>query len=126
VKAAGMSTRPRLLPWNNPEGQPCYLMTGDSGTGHVARLADEMEALRLRAAAEIRGHARALLAEQKAEAGELRFLAHRLLEALHDALRVAESRGARLPQPVDDGPDDDHADDPLRAQEGGPSHVAEA
>jgi len=40
----------------------------------------------------------ALLGNPKAEVGELRFLANRLVEALRDALRVAESRGRRLPR----------------------------
>ncbi|MCD9592736.1 hypothetical protein LUV28_33775 [Streptomyces sp. 8ZJF_21] len=41
-------------------------------------------------------HAGALLDEDKAASGELRFLARRLVEALTDVLRVAESRGQRL------------------------------
>ncbi|MGW3568504.1 hypothetical protein ACWDSL_32390 [Streptomyces sp. NPDC000941] len=53
------------------------------------------------------GHARMLLADRKADAGELRFLANRLCEALRDVLRMAESRGRRLPphdEPHDDSP----------------------
>ncbi|WP_050799889.1 hypothetical protein [Streptomyces himastatinicus] len=46
---------------------------------------------------ELLGHADALLGNPKAGAGELRFLANRLVEALRDALRVADSRGRRLP-----------------------------
>jgi hypothetical protein len=53
-------------------------------------------------ATELLGHARAMLNEPKIGADELRFLSNRLTEALHDALRVAESRGARLPAPDDE------------------------
>ncbi|WP_234365482.1 hypothetical protein [Streptomyces sp. RTd22] len=62
-----------------------------------SRLADEMEAVQLRMGTELLGHADALLGNPKAGAGELRFLANRLVEALRDALRVADSRGRRLP-----------------------------
>lgn len=55
-----------------------------------------MEAVRLRTAADLLGHARPLLRDHRAGARELRFVGHRLAEALHDALRVAESRGRRL------------------------------
>lgn len=64
---------------------------------------------------ELLGHARALLGDRKADIREVRFLAERLCEALRDALRVAESRGARLstgdgengPAEPEDGADDD-------------------
>jgi len=44
-------------------------------------------------------HARSLLDDYKGDTQELRFLAERLCEALRDTLRVAESRGGRLPDP---------------------------
>ncbi|WP_431047455.1 hypothetical protein ACQUSR_08920 [Streptomyces sp. P1-3] len=50
-------------------------------TGYVSRLADDMEAVQLRMG------------------NELRFLGNRLRESLRDALRIAESRGGRLPAP---------------------------
>ena len=90
------SPRPRLLPWPNENGKPCYLVSDDSGAGYISRLADEMEAVQLRTGVELLAHARPLLRDRKAHAGELRFVGHRLAEALHDALRVAESRGMRL------------------------------
>ncbi|MFI0814765.1 hypothetical protein ACH4TX_06440 [Streptomyces sp. NPDC021098] len=92
-----MSTQPRLLPWNGEAGKPCYLVADEDGKGYLSRLADEMEAVQLRMGAELLGHAREMLGNPKAEAGELRFLSNRLVEALYDALRVAESRGRRLP-----------------------------
>ena len=90
------SSRPRLLPWPGLNGQPCFLVTDNTGTSYLSRLADEMEAVQLRTGADLLGHARPLLRDRKADACELRFVGHRLAEALHDALRVAESRGRRL------------------------------
>ncbi|WP_344591615.1 hypothetical protein [Streptomyces violaceusniger] len=103
-----MSVQPRLLPWNGTNGQPCYLVPGEEGTGHVSKLADEMETFHLRMATELLGHALELLGNPKAEVEELRFLSNRMVEALRDVLRIAESRGLRLDLPEgseDDGPD---------------------
>lgn len=85
----------RLLPWTTPDGKPCYLSSGDAGS-RISRRADEVEAVQLRMGTELLAHARALLGDRKAHTGELRYLAHRLTEALRDALRIAESRGERL------------------------------
>jgi hypothetical protein len=85
----------RLLPWSTLEGKPCYLSTDDEG-GYLSRLADEMEAVQLDAGAELLHHARSMVGDPKTSASELRFAAARLSECLTDALRVAESRGARL------------------------------
>ncbi|WP_063736698.1 hypothetical protein [Streptomyces sp. RTd22] len=85
----------RLLLWTTPDGKPCYLSSGDAGS-RINRRADEAEALQLDMGTELLAHARALLGDRKAHAGELRYLAHRLTEALRDALRIAESRGDRL------------------------------
>ncbi|WKX71153.1 hypothetical protein [Streptomyces sp. XD-27] len=92
---------PRLLPWASPEGKPCRL-AGD-GTGYVSRLADDMEAVQLRMGTELLGYAGEMLDDRKATADELRFLGNRLCESLRDALRVAESRGERVPAPDDEG-----------------------
>ncbi|MGP3942958.1 MULTISPECIES: hypothetical protein [Streptomyces] len=100
-----MSTQPRLLPWPGLAGQPCYLVSDADGEGYLSRLADEMEAIQLQMGAEIIGHARLLLGDRKADVRELRYLSGRLIEALQDALRIAESRGRRLPMSDDDGPD---------------------
>ena len=103
-----MSTQPRLLPWNGEAGKPCYLVPSEDGKGYLSRLADEMEAVHLRMGTELLGHARVLLGNPKTEVGELRFLSNRLVEALYDALRVAESRGRRLPL----GDEDENAEPP--------------
>ncbi|MDW6063161.1 hypothetical protein SAZ11_40565 [Streptomyces sp. FXJ1.4098] len=91
-----MSKRPRLLPWPNSAGKRCYLVTDDDGDSRLSRLADEMEAMQLRAGAQLLGHAGEMLCDHRADVRELRFLAKCLCEALRDALRVAESRGGRL------------------------------
>ncbi|MDI3388272.1 hypothetical protein QIS99_18980 [Streptomyces sp. B-S-A8] len=95
------SARPqiRLLPWCGLGGKPAYLVTDDHAHSRLSRLADSMEAVQLGMGTELLGHAEALLGEPKADASELRFLSARLVEALRDALRVADSRGARLPVP---------------------------
>ncbi len=86
----------RLLPWTDPEGKPCYL-SSDDGNSPLNRRADAVEAVQVSMGARLLQHARPLLDDPKADARELRFLGDRLCEALRDVLRVAESRGARLP-----------------------------
>ncbi|WP_055552536.1 hypothetical protein [Streptomyces sp. NBRC 110028] len=98
----------RLLPWTSPDGKPCYLAPAGANS-RLSRRADEIEALQLSMGTELIGHARALLDDRKAGIREIRFLAERLCEALRDALRVAESRGARLPA-------GDEGDDPAEAE----------
>ncbi|MFH8896550.1 hypothetical protein ACH4HG_09095 [Streptomyces coeruleorubidus] len=91
-----MNTGPRralrLLPWTGPEAKPCFLITDDGG-GRVSRLADITEATQLDMGAQLLAHADDLLPD--ATEAQLRFLAERLVEALRDILRVAESRGQR-------------------------------
>lgn len=108
-----MSAQRRLLPWSEPTGKPCYLLSDADGEGFLSQLADDMEAVQLRMGAELIEHAGALLGNPKAEAGELRFLSSRLVEALRDALRVAESRGGRLPVP-----DESESDGSAQTEEG--------
>ncbi|MGW0862640.1 hypothetical protein [Streptomyces sp. NPDC002611] len=85
----------RLLPWTTPDGRPCYLSTDDDGS-RLSRMADELEAELLDSAAYVLTAARSLLGEPALGGRELRFAGERLAEALTDALRIAESRGARL------------------------------
>lgn len=85
----------RLLPWAGPEGKRCYLLT--DGTGYVSRLADDIESVQLRMAAELLGHAVDMLVDRRATSAQLRYLLARMSEALTDLHRIAESRGARLP-----------------------------
>ncbi|MGH3117672.1 MAG: hypothetical protein ACRDP3_11850 [Streptomyces sp.] len=93
----GRPTAPRLLPWTSPEGKPCYLI-GD-GDGAVSRVADDVEDAQLDMAAELLDHAADMLADDRATAPQLHFLAARMSESLHQTCRIAESRGAFLPVP---------------------------
>ncbi|WP_338677571.1 hypothetical protein V1460_34800 [Streptomyces sp. SCSIO 30461] len=100
----------RLLPWSGPDGKPCFLSPATDG-GYLSRLADNTEAVQLGLSAELLEHALDVLAADDAETGELRLLAFDLTGALRDILRVAESRGHRLPtasnsapEPGEDGP----------------------
>ncbi|MFE9968077.1 hypothetical protein [Streptomyces sp. NPDC005525] len=88
----------RLLPWSGPEGKPCLLSTDDSN-GHLSRLADNTEAVQLSMAAELLEHVSEALSNEEAEPEELRLLAADLTGSLSDVLRVATSRGHRLPTP---------------------------
>ncbi|GGM91926.1 hypothetical protein [Streptomyces fuscichromogenes] len=85
----------RLLPWTGVDGKPGYLV-GD-GTGYVSRLADQVESMHLGMAGDLLDHAAELLAEHRLTVEELRYLVRRLSEPLREVKRVAESRGARLP-----------------------------
>ncbi|MFI9207138.1 hypothetical protein ACIGW7_03175 [Streptomyces sp. NPDC053253] len=88
----------RLLPWSGPDGKPCFLSTADSNS-HLSRLADNTEAIQLDLAAELLDHASEVLGDKEAAPEELRALTEDLAESLRDTLRVAESRGHRLPLP---------------------------
>ncbi|MEU8913525.1 hypothetical protein [Streptomyces nigrescens] len=86
----------RLLPWNGPDGKPCYLSTEEGG-GYLSRLADDMEEAQLDTAEELLRQTNDLLnGSGEATARELRFCVHRLCEALRDVLRIVESRGGRV------------------------------
>ncbi|KWT57039.1 hypothetical protein ADL21_36680 [Streptomyces albus subsp. albus] len=85
----------RLLPRSQKDRKQSLLST--DGDGYVSRFADDMEAAQLDMGTALLDRAGALLANADASAGELRYLANRLVEALHDALRVADSRGRRVP-----------------------------
>ncbi|MDK1347523.1 hypothetical protein QNO09_30330 [Streptomyces sp. 378] len=89
---------PRLLPWLSPEGNPCYLVTDDNGS-RLSRLADDLEAVQLATGTDVLGLARKVLADPASPYTEVRFAGLRLAECLTDALRVAESRGMRVPVP---------------------------
>ncbi|WP_406338584.1 hypothetical protein [Streptomyces sp. NBC_00649] len=107
-------SRPRLLPWSNLDGKPCYLVSDGSGKSHLSRVADNVESVQLDMAEELLDHAAYLLGggegevDGKTTAHQLRFLAARLVEALHEVHRIARSRGDRLSVP--DGDDGEPAD----------------
>ncbi|MFJ8250309.1 hypothetical protein [Streptomyces sp. NPDC094466] len=93
----------RLLPWTGAGGKPCYVV-GD-GTGHVSRMADDVESIQLDMADELLGHAADLLADDASTGPQVRFLADRLTESLRQIVRVAESRGSRLSALLPDRPE---------------------
>nr|WP_223190707.1 hypothetical protein [Streptomyces sp. TRM68416] len=93
-----------MLPWAGPEGKRCYLLT--DGTGYLSRVADNVESVQLEMATDLLGHAADMLDDRRATPAQLRFLLARMSESLTDVHRIAESRGARLPAPAYEVPDD--------------------
>ncbi|MGI5469929.1 hypothetical protein [Streptomyces sp. CA-132043] len=92
--------RLRLLPWAGSDGRRCYLSTDADGGGYVARLADEVEAVQLAMGARMVERAGEVLGAmgqaRRARPNEVRCVAYGLVEALRDALRIAESRAGRM------------------------------
>jgi hypothetical protein len=86
----------RLLPWTSPDGKPCYLST-DSDNSRLSRLADDVEAAQLHSGEQVLHGARAVLADARAGERAVRFALTRAAESLEDVLRIAISRGARMP-----------------------------
>ncbi|NXY95685.1 hypothetical protein HYE82_15060 [Streptomyces sp. BR123] len=91
------SSELRLLPWAGPDDKPCYL-SADNTNGYLSRLADNTEEIQLGLGAELLAHALEVLAETDPDPEELRLLATDLTGALRDVVRVATSRGHRLPR----------------------------
>ncbi|MDN3259760.1 hypothetical protein QWJ26_08015 [Streptomyces sp. CSDS2] len=86
----------RLLPWTSPDGKPCYLST-DPDDSRLSRLADDVEAAQLRSGEQVLAGARAVLADRAAGERAVRFALTRAGESLEEVLRIAHSRGARIP-----------------------------
>ncbi|WP_078621766.1 hypothetical protein [Streptomyces sp. NRRL S-244] len=91
-------TELRLLPWPGLDGKPCFLSTDDAG-GYLSHLADNTEVIQLSRGIELLDQALEVLADAETDPDELRLLATDLTGALRDAVRVATSRGHRLPRP---------------------------
>jgi hypothetical protein len=96
----------RLLPWTGEDGKPCYLHTGEGGSSFMSHLADAMEATQVELAGQLIGHVDTLMAAGASSETELRHLVSYLRASLRDVIRVAESRGDRLPR-QDHSKDDD-------------------
>ncbi|MEV8056529.1 hypothetical protein AB0P37_08370 [Streptomyces antimycoticus] len=92
-------TRLRLLPWTSQDGKPCY--TPDHAPdSHIARLADRVEAEQVATAEAVLALSAGFLeAGARIEPDECVYIMKRLTECLRDALRLAQSRGGRLPAP---------------------------
>ncbi|MDF6020444.1 hypothetical protein [Streptomyces sp. JH34] len=86
----------RLLPWNSPEGKPCYLSTDDADS-RMSRLADEVEAELVASGAVVPAGAEAVPADAAAGESAVRFALTRTAESLRDALRVARCRERSAP-----------------------------
>lgn len=87
----------RLLPWDGPNGKPAYTPDGHP-EGMIAQLADRMEREQLTAASDLLELARQMLAHtDPLTPDQSRFVVARLCDVLSNTLRVAESRGMRLP-----------------------------
>lgn len=86
----------RLLPWTTPDGKPCYL-SADSNDSRLSLLADDVEAAQLDSGEQVLAGAKAVLSDPKAGQRAVRFALTRASESLGDALRIAVSRGGRIP-----------------------------
>ena len=88
--------RLRLLPWTTPDGKPCYL-SADSHDSRLSLLADDIEAAQLDSGEQVLAGTKAVLADPKAGERAVRFALTRASESLGDVIRIAVSRGARIP-----------------------------
>ncbi|MEX2974403.1 hypothetical protein [Streptomyces sp. C184] len=96
------SSPPRLLPWTRSDGAPCYLSTDDPHS-RLSQLADDVEDEVLTAAETLLAETELLFAAPGPDSQESCPTATVLHGALRDVLRVAVSRGDRLPEPCDHG-----------------------
>ncbi|MER7688330.1 hypothetical protein [Streptomyces sp. NPDC097610] len=103
-------TQGRLLPWST-DGKSCYLSTDGTSASVLTALADDMEAAQLAMGREMLTNAREVLDDPMSPNAAVRYVAVRLMECLGDVLRVAESRGMRLPDPDDDEAENDDEND---------------
>jgi hypothetical protein len=100
----------RLLPWPNPEGKAAHLVT-DGTASPLSLLADKVEAQQIETAEVIRDLALSMIVDLvDPSPEEIRFLVRRLCESVTDLLKIAQSRGDRIP-PYDE-PDDQSPEQP--------------
>jgi hypothetical protein len=99
----------RLLPWAGEDGKACFLSTDSEGSSFLSRLADNLESVQTGMAEDLLGHVREILAAGPSSEAELRNLVGCLSASLRDMIRVADSRGDRLPSQEGDGDDHDAA-----------------
>jgi anti-sigma regulatory factor (Ser/Thr protein kinase) len=90
----------RLLPWIGEAGQPAYL-SADTNNSFVSRFADGLESVQL-AMAERLLHSAELAWADRAPGADMTSVVPHLCHALRDAVRVARSRGGRLPDVQED------------------------
>ncbi|MFC9846642.1 hypothetical protein ACFWFF_39540 [Streptomyces sp. NPDC060223] len=88
----------RLLPFVGPEGKTAHLITDGTAT-MMSLLADNIENDQIEAAAALVGLTRSVLeGEEKPNTAEMRLFLERVLDCTENLLRIAESRGQRLPE----------------------------
>ncbi|WP_326787075.1 hypothetical protein [Streptomyces sp. NBC_00151] len=88
----------RLLPFESPEGKTAHLITDGRAT-MMALLADNIETQQVEAAAAMVALTRTILeGEGKATAPELTLFLERLADCTDNVIRVAVSRGERIPE----------------------------
>ncbi|MEW1866361.1 hypothetical protein AB0399_39320 [Streptomyces sp. NPDC088194] len=92
----------RLLPWLGVDGKPCFLDTDADGSSFLSRLADNLEAVQLGMSRDLLENVRKYTGERVPPESDLRAMVSHLCMALADVLRVAESRGERVPPPDED------------------------
>ncbi|MEV0256399.1 hypothetical protein AB0H82_19315 [Streptomyces sp. NPDC050732] len=85
----------RVLPWRTDDGKPCLLST-DTPSGFMSRLADNVEAAQTDAAKTVLTEAERALTNPLSTRAEVEYAGHRLSESLKDVLTIAESRLERL------------------------------
>ncbi|MFB6604535.1 hypothetical protein ACFCXR_18310 [Streptomyces noursei] len=111
---AALGVPPRLLPWSR-DGKVCFLSTDGGPRSFVSRLADDVEDVQLEMAGDVQEAAEKVLTDPMSPHAEVRYTAIRLTESLREVLRIAESRGARIPVP-DDGDREGDEESPLPAE----------
>ncbi|MFF2010304.1 hypothetical protein ACFVWY_14695 [Streptomyces sp. NPDC058195] len=84
----------RRLPWDTPDGHPCYV---PQGVGIINELADVVEAEIIVAAVDDGAGALLNAEDPSATKEDLRQAARRLAYALDDVVKVAELRAERIP-----------------------------
>ncbi|MFJ2743602.1 hypothetical protein ACIO3O_28580 [Streptomyces sp. NPDC087440] len=87
----------RRLPWESPDGKPCFLST-DSNGGVVSRIADAVETAQVAAGHRVLAELDDLLElpPGKLDLAQARLTLAHAREVLPDVLQVAESRAERL------------------------------
>ncbi|MEE1801505.1 MULTISPECIES: hypothetical protein [unclassified Streptomyces] len=95
-QTAGPHSPLRLLPWTTAEGTPCYLSAAGPDS-RMSRLADEAEEDLIASVEQLLSDAGPEPIPADADRDALCGMVGCLIEALRTTLRIAVSRGARLP-----------------------------
>lgn len=88
----------RLLPWTTPEGKPCYVMGGGTDTSTVSPRPSGASSSTWPPSCSPT-QPTCWRTDNHVSSAQLCSLGDRMTEALRDVVRIAHSRGARLPAP---------------------------